>query len=120
MNWLKKAWDWLKRHWKWVASGVAVLLAVSAGATIIRDQKKKRIQSYKIRAMKAEREVARLEGKREVIRKQQGDVEAEMSIIDAEVEKLNKEIEVSRGEVDRLTSKEKLEEFRRLGYGGDK
>jgi len=116
MSWLKKAWRWLKRNWEWIAGTVVLLFAAFFGATIIRDQKKRLIQQHKVKVLKAEREVARLEGKRDIIREREGDVEEEIKAIDADIEKLNEKIKNERDEVDRLSSKEKLEEFRKLRY----
>jgi len=116
MRWLKKIWRWLKRNWKWVAGTVVVLLAASAGATLIRDRKKKLIHHHKVRVLKAERDVAHLEGRRDIIREREGDVAEEIKAVDADIEKLNEKIKTERDQVDRLSAKEKLEEFKNLGY----
>jgi len=116
MPWLKRAWRFLKRHWKWAVGGLAILLAMLAGIRYRKYFRKAQINEHKIKVLQAEREVARLEGKREMIRKQEGTVEADILAIDAEIVALNKKIEESGGEVKRMTSQEKLDEFKKLGY----
>ena len=116
MKYLKKFWRWLKRNWKYIASGLGILLVASVGVAYRRNSKKAQVLKHKLNIKRAEREIGRLEGKREMIRKSENAAEADLEIIDAEVKKLDEKITVSREEVDRLSSKEKLEEFKRLGY----
>lgn len=118
MSRLKRAWRWVKRHWKVVAATVGIILAAIAGIVIAGNVRKRRKQEHKIKVLKAEKEVAKLEGKREVVRRQENAVAEEVEKIDAEIEAKTEEIKRSRAEIDRLSSKEKLKEFKDLGYGG--
>jgi len=109
----------MKRHWKAVAATVGIILAAIAGIVIASNVRKRKKQEHKIKVLKAEKEVAKLEGKREVIRRQENAVEKDIEEIDKKIEAKNEEIKVARKEIDRLSSKEKLKEFKNLGYGGD-
>ena len=116
MKYLKKAWRFFLRNWKWFASGLAILLAAFLSLAYKRNSKKAKILKHSLNVRKAEREIGRLEGRREIIRKAEGSVASDMAIIDAEVKKLDNKITASRAEVDKLSSRKKLEEFKKLGF----
>lgn len=106
----------MKRNWKWVVGALVILVAILAGIRYRKYFRKAQINEHKIKVLRAEREIARLEGKRNVIRRQEGEVAGEIQAIDAEIETLNKKIVESSVEIKRMTSQEKLDEFKRLGY----
>lgn len=102
-----------------MATTAGIILAVIGGVAIVRNTRKRRKRVCKINVLKAQKEIARLEGKREVIRRQEGMVTKKVVKVDAQIEAKADEIKKSRAEIDRLSSKEKLDEFKDLGYGGD-
>jgi chromosome segregation ATPase len=116
MAWLKRAWVWLKKNWKWVAGGVTILVMAALGVSYKRNLRKSELNRHKIKVLKTEREVARLEGQRDIIRKQESDVEGNISVIDDRIAAKTDEIKNSRNEIDRLTAEEKLKRFKDLGY----
>jgi len=116
MNKLKKIWAFIKRNWKWILGGLAVVIAMIFGVKYIRNTRKNQIQQHKINVLKAENEVAKLEGKREVIRNLENSKEDEITAIDEDIKKLDDKIKSSRIEINKLTAEEKLERFKRLGY----
>jgi len=114
--WLKRVWRWIKRHWKWLVGGLVIVIAIIFGATYRRGSSKAEIQKYKIKVLKAEREVAHLQGKREMIRKREDVVSLDIEVIDKSIKEIDKDIVTSRKEIARLDAKEKLNKFKDLGY----
>jgi hypothetical protein len=110
---------WLKKWWKWVATGVAILSILLFGIAYRRNLEKQKIQQHKIKILKAKNAVERLEGRREVVRERQDVVAGEIEALDGEIAQLDEVIKHSRSEVERLTAKEKLARFKKLGYGGE-
>lgn len=116
MAWLRKAWRFVCRNWKWFAVGLAILVVSVLGVRYRGNLLKLRLLNHKLNVKRSEREIGRLEGRREIIREREDFVEGEIRGIDSKIERLQGKIRVSRGVVDRLSSREKLEEFKRLGY----
>ena len=116
MNWLRKTQQWFKKHWKWVVGGLVLILTIFAGVKYRKQSTKAKVNRHKIKVLKAEREIAKLEGKREVIRNLERDTEVEVKIIDSDIGNLNDKIASSKTEVVKLTSEEKLKAFKGLGY----
>jgi uncharacterized protein YhaN len=118
--WFRRLWKWIRAHWKWVVGGIVVLFltiliyrAVSKGKA---GELQAEIMGHQIKVITAEREVARLEGQRDIIRKQTVDVVARIQQLDLQLASLNTRIAVSRSEIDRLTAAEKVRKFQELGY----
>ena len=116
MTWLKRAWRFVRTNWKWFVSGAAIVIGAILAAQYSGKLGKSQILQHKLTVKRAEREIGRLEGRREMIREREGSVETDIEGIDVAIEKLKDTVKRSRSEVDRLTSKEKLDEFKRLGY----
>jgi len=116
MSWLRRAWQWSKKNWKWLAGGATVLILAILGASYKKDALKAALNRNKLKVLEAEREVARLEGQRDYIRKQEGDVSVNIEVLDARIAEKTDEIKAARVEVDRLTAEQKLKRFKDLGY----
>jgi len=116
LSWLKRLWRWIKRHWKWIVGGLGIAVAILFGISYRRNPDKSEIQKHKINVLKAEREVAHLQGKREMIRKQEDVVSSDIEKIEEEIKKVDEKILNSREEIKRFTAKEKLKKFKDLGY----
>ena len=74
------------------------------------------IKQFQYELAKNENEISFLEGKRSVIKEQEGEVTDEIEYLDGRINSLKASMDSKKKEINRLTAEEKLEEFKRLGY----
>jgi peptidoglycan hydrolase CwlO-like protein len=116
----KSIWQWIKKYWKWVVGGLTFLVLFVLIARAISQGKQGKLKAemlkHQVVVLTAQREIARLEGQRDIIRKQEATVTTEIDQLDAKIDALDSQIVSSRKEIDRLSAEEKLQRFKELGY----
>lgn len=107
--------SWLYTNWKIVVSFITLLFAVlfiwsSRRSDVLLKSKKE------AEVLKTEREVAKLEGTRDLIKEQEGEVSEKIKDVDRQILDLDKKLVADKLELRRLTAKEKLKKFKEFGY----
>jgi len=74
------------------------------------------IKQFQYELAKNENEISFLEGKRSVIKEQEGEVNDEIEYLDGRINSLKFSIDSKKKEINRLSAEEKLEHFKKLGY----
>lgn len=111
----RKLKSWVVRNWKGLVWLVSMLMFVLA---LIFLKKGKIIPKLMMRSevSKYELEVAKLEGRRELLMKETSGVEAEIDMVDKELAAYKEKIAYARKIIGTLNDQEKLDKFRDLGY----
>ena len=113
---LKIAINWFKRNWKWVAGITGLIILFILAYTFIKDKKLLEVLQTKIKLYKAEKDIAYLEGKKEVISDNIYKVDEDIDLIDKRIEDIKKETKSNVDRIKELSPDEKLERFEKLGY----
>ncbi len=116
MRWLRKGWRWVSRHWKLVLAGCAILLSVVLGLRYRKNTITARIQKHKLAILRSQKDVIALEAQRDRVREREGEVSLKLDMVNADLANLDEDIMRSRSRIKRLTSAEKLAEFKDMGY----
>lgn len=114
---LTKFWSWLQRWWKVVVGTVGGAVVVGVGAFIAVGEYKRRTAglSDALEVEKARRDVARLQGQRDELLRQDVHDEEEISRVDEQLEANRKRIEEVRRRAD-VPAEELAQELAELGY----
>jgi len=116
MAWLKRAWRWCKRNWQIIAGALGIVVAAIAAGMFRKDIQRALINKRKVEVHKNKVKIAKLEGKREIIRRREGEVADEVEAIDKEIKAIDMKIEIDGREIKKMSAKRKLKEFKDLGY----
>jgi flagellar biosynthesis/type III secretory pathway M-ring protein FliF/YscJ len=110
-------WAWLKRWWKVVVGAVGGAVVVGVGAFIAIGEYKRRTASARdaLAVEKARRDVARLQGQRDELLRQDVRDEKEIALVDEQLEVNRKRIEEVRRRAD-VPAEELARELAELGY----
>lgn len=106
---------WLYTNWKIVVSFITLLFAIlfvwsSRRSDVLLKSKKS------TEVLKTERDVAKLEGMRDLIKDREGEVSDKIKEVDGKILDLDKKLVADKLELRRLKSKEKLSKFKDYGY----
>jgi chromosome segregation ATPase len=107
---------WVKKYWKILVGGALLVFGVIAAILLRRRSHALERAVLAADIATAQREVARLEGKREAIKGRIDAVDKRTADIDSALEENTKQITVRKTAVDSMTSEEKLKRFKELGY----
>lgn len=116
MQTLKRIGVFLKKHWKYVIATIGILLSI-IGLFIIRNNyTDAQIKHKKIEIAKREREIASLQGKKELLRLQRGDTEADIATVNVRIGAVDREVLKRRAEVVKMNLEKTLDRYDKLGY----
>ena len=108
--------SWCKRNWKIVVAGFTLVTLIFSLYWALEDKIQMLITKKKIEIAKNNKEIAQLESKKEALQNSRKDHQEELKKIDNRLGSIKKDIVKRRAEVDKLTLKQKLDRFNKLGY----
>lgn len=116
MNKLKTAYRWIKKNISWILGSLLALASILIYVLIRKDKGEPSVYQEDEKIVSIKKEINDLLIKKNAINEKDNVINNEINEIDTKIEELNKKIEIYESEVKGMTSKEKLEEFEKLGY----
>ncbi len=113
---IKSVYKWTKRNIVWVAGGTIAVLSFIFYALLKREKLESNVARKEAKVAKIEKEIVGLEEKKKFIRSQDREVDEEITKVEIKIRNLDEKAKSLRADTNRMSAKEKLDEFKKLGY----
>lgn len=112
----QKVWAWVVKYWQVFAGILGTLAGVVIVVLFKRNKASNQRHETSAEIAANERDIARAEGRQEATRERIRAVDEQIDLVNGQLEDQTRKLRNARKEVENMTSEEKIERFRELGY----
>ena len=113
---LKTLFKKLLKNWKFVLATIGIIIAFIVASAFLKNKRALEEMKHKLNIKKYERDIAHLEGKREMLDEDEAESEEKLKEIDKKIEELALKAHEEKKRISELKLDELKDEFNNRGY----